>query len=377
MCEQLFKYDCGHLYRRILRCNKQREQHLPSKPFSAQSISSEIHCHGTKKLERRGTLCPKCEMLEKDGEVYVNATKRVSLPIAQAKTNLQQHRENDDSTNTRVSTDTTGFRRTKSNPALLPSQHLRRVEGMDSGSLRNEYTRLETRPDNIFQAQGDKNTGKGSQCAKEIRLELSRDRGDEAGLVQHAGECIPSEKLVRNGNFKAPSHNEIDRLSFNSEHSRPEPLQDHDSKLSHDQNTGGSVQRDMRISPKIQDTGGFTLPNRRIPTRLSQDNGLGAHRGKKLRFRDLIMPILEVDWYTSTYITCMMYSPSNGTSFAEVLNHDRSECEEPRTPAPEIARPEKKPRKRLQKMRSLYHHLDSSDESFVCSRAREVENSGQ
>lgn len=381
MCEQLFKYDCGHLYRRILRCNKKREQHPSLKSFSGQSPSNEINCLGTKKLERRGTLCPKCEMLEKDREVYVNSTKRASLPTAQAKTDIQQHHERDNATATSVSTGITGFRRTKSNPALLPSQHLRRVQGMENGSLRNEYARLETRPDDTFQAQDGQNAGNGSQSTKEICLELSRDRVDEAGLIQHAnssplhGECTLSEKLVQNNSCKAPSHNGVHDLSFKSEHGCLEPLQDYTSKPSHNQVTSGSVQRNTRISPKVQDTGNITLSNRRNPTRSSQDGSLGARRGKKLRLRDLIMPILEVDWYTSTYITCMMYSPSSGTNFAELLRHDRSDRDEPRAPAPEIVRTEKKARKRLQKMRSLYHHLGSSDESFVCSRAREVEKS--
>lgn len=380
MCEQLFKYDCGHLYRCTILCNKQREQHLSSTSFSGQSPPNESHCHGIKKLERRATLCPKCEMLDKDREVYVNSTKRASLPTAQAKTDLERHHEKENLTATRVSTSTAGFRRAKSNPALLPSQHLRRVQGMDNGSLRNEYARLESRPENAFQDQGDRNTGYGSQCTKETRLELSRDRVGEAALVQHAnssslnGECV-SSKLARNRSLKASSHHNTHDPSSNSEHARLEPLQDHESKLDRSHNTGDGVRHNKIASPKVQGTGNSTLSNRRNPTRPSQGNGFGAHRGKKLRFRDLIMPILELDWYTSTYITCMLYSPSSGSGFAELLNHDRSESDEPRTPAAEVVHPEKKVRRRLQKMKSLYHQIDSSNESFVCSRAREVENS--
>lgn len=380
MCEQLYKYDCGHLYRRILRCNKQREQHLSSTSFSGQSPSNESPCHGTRRLECRATLCPKCEMQEKDGDVYFNSTKRASLPTAQAMTDPTRHHGPENLTATRVSTSTASIRRTKSNPVLLPSQHLRRVQGMNNGSLRNEYTRLESRPDNTFQAQGDRNTGNGSQYTKEIRLELSRDRVDEADLIQHAnssslnGECIPS-KLARNGCFKVPSHYNTHDLSSNSKHVCLKPLQDHELKLDHNPNAGGSVQPNKSISPKVQDTGNTTVSNRRNPTRLCHDNDLGARRGKKLRLKDLIMPILELDWYTSTYVPYMLYSPSSGTSFAELLSHSQSEIDEPHTPTPEIVRPEKKARKRLQKMRSLYHHIDSSNESFVCSRAREVENS--
>lgn len=325
-------------------------------------------------------------MQEKDRDVYFNSTKRASLPIAQAKTNLQKHHEKEKSTATIVSNSTAGLRRTKSNPALLPSQHLRRVQGMENGSLRNEYTRLELRPDNTFQIQGDRNTGNSSQYTKEFRLELCRDRVDDAGLIRHAhsspvdGECMNYE-LARNSSPKAPSYHNTHDLSSNSEQAGLKPLQDHEFKLDHNQNTsdgseGGDGRRhNKNVSPKVQDTGNSTPFKACNPIRLSQDNCLEAHHGKKLRLRDLIMPILELDWYTSTYIPYMLYSPSSGPSFAELLSHSQSENDEPRALAPETVRPEKKARKRLQKIRSFYHHLDSSNESFVCSRAREVENS--
>ncbi|KAM0514628.1 hypothetical protein ACHAPE_006624 [Trichoderma viride] len=325
-------------------------------------------------------------MQEKDRDVYLNSTKRASLPIAQAKTDLQKHHEEEKPTATRVSNSAASIRRTKSNPALLPSQHLRRVQGMDNGSLRNEYTRLETRPDNSFQVQGDRNTSNSSQYTKEIRLELSRDRVDDAGLIQHAdsssldGECMNYE-LARNSSFKAPSHHNTHNLSSKSEQAGLKPLQDHEFKLDHNQNTSDTSdtsdggRHNENVSPKVQGTANSTLSNACNPIRPSQDNRLETHHGKKLRLRDLIMPILELDWYTSTYIPYMLYSPSNGPNFAELLDHSQSENDEPRAPAPETVRPEKKARKRLQKMRSLYHHLDSSNESFVCSRAREVENS--
>ncbi|PON26207.1 hypothetical protein TGAM01_v205151 [Trichoderma gamsii] len=310
-------------------------------------------------------LAKYCEMQEKDRDVYFNSTKRASLPIAQAKTDLQKHHEKEKSTAT---------------------IHLRRVQGMENGSLRNEYTRLELRPDNTFQIQGDRNTGHSSQYTKEIRLELSRDRVDDGGLIQHAnsspvdGECINYE-LARNSSLKAPSYHNTHDLSSNSEQAGLKPLQDHEFKLDHNQNTsdgsdGGDGRRhNKNVSPKVQDTGNSTPSKACNPIRLSQDNCLGAHHGKKLRLRDLIMPILELDWYTSTYIPYMLYSPSSGPSFAELLSHSQSENDEPRALAPETVRPEKKARKRLQKIRSFYHHLDSSNESFVCSRAREVENS--
>ncbi|UKZ62262.1 uncharacterized protein TrAtP1_003514 [Trichoderma atroviride] len=384
MCEQLFKYDCGHLYRRILCCNRPREQHLSSTSFSGQSPSSESHCHGTQRLECRATLCPKCEMQEKDGDVYFNSTKRASLPTAQARTDPTRHHGQENLTATRVSTSSAGIRRTKSNPALLPSQHLRRVQGMDNGSLRNEYTRLELRPDNTFQAQDDGFTGNGSQCTKEIRLELSRHRVDEADVGQHAdsspldGEYIPS-KLAQIGSLKASSRHNKHNLSSSSKQACLKPLQGDEFKLEGNHNAGDSGQPNKSTSPKVQDTGNNTVSNRRNPTRPCQDNSLGARRGKKLRLKDFIMPILELDWYTSTYVPYMLYSPSSGTSFAELLNYSQSESDEPRIPAPEIVRPEivrpeKKARRRLQKMRSLYHHIDSSNESFVCARAREVEN---
>jgi hypothetical protein len=322
-------------------------------------------------------------MQEKDRDVYLNSTKRASLPIAQAETDLQKHHEKEKPTATRVSNSAAGIRRTKSNPALLPSQHLRRVQGMDNGSLRNEYTRLETRPDNTFQVNGDRNTGNSSQYTKEIRLELSRDPVDEAGLIQHAnsssldGECM-NYGLARNSSLQAPSHHNTHNLSSKSEQAGLEPLQDCELKLDHNQNTSDTSdggRHNKNVSPKVQDTGNSTLSNACDPIRPSQDKRLETHHGKKLRLRDLIMPILELDWYTSTYIPYILYSPSSGPSFAELLDHSRSENDEPRAPAPETVRPEKKARRRLQKMRSLYHHLDSSNESFVCSRARAVENS--
>ncbi|KAL7966938.1 hypothetical protein HDV63DRAFT_396601 [Trichoderma sp. SZMC 28014] len=310
-------------------------------------------------LCRRATLCPKCEMQEKDRDVYLNSTKRASLPMAQATTGLQQHHEKENSTATR---------------------RLRRVQGMDNGSLRNEYTRLETCLDTTFQVQGDRNTGNSSQYTKEIRVELSRDRVDDAGLLQHTnsnsrnGEC-KIYKLARNSGFKAPDHQNTHHLTSNSEKAGPCPLQDHEFKLDHNQSTSDSGRHNKDVSSKAQGPGNNNLPNACNPTSSSQDNRLWTHHGKKLRLRDLIMPIVELDWYTSVYATCMLYSPSSGISFAELLDHSQSESDEPRTCTPEVVRPEKKARKRLQKMRNLYHHLDSSNESFVCSRAREVENS--
>lgn len=317
-------------------------------------------------------------MQDKDREVYVNSTNRASLPTTQARKDLKCHCEKKSCTVTRVSTSTTGFRRVNSNPALLPSQHLRRVQGMDNGSLRNEYTRLETRPHNTFQALGDRDTENSSQRTKESHLEPSRNRGDEAGLARSANssslddECAPSE-LARNNSLKASSCRNTDDVSPNSEQARPKSPQDSEFKLDHHQNTVDNLRHNKRTFPKVKDTGNGTLSSERNSIRPSQDVGFGVHRGQKLRLRDLIMPILELDWYTSTYI--MLYSPSSGTSFAELLNHSRSENDEPRTPSTEIVRPEKKVRKRLQKMKSLYHQLDSSNESFVCSRAREIESS--
>ncbi|KAL7894759.1 hypothetical protein HDV64DRAFT_271682 [Trichoderma sp. TUCIM 5745] len=302
---------------------------------------------------------PRCEMQEKDRDVYLNSTKRASLPMAQATTGLQQHHEKENSTATR---------------------RLRRVQGMDNGSLRNEYTRLETCLDTTFQVQGDRNTGNSSQYTKEIRVELSRDRVDDAGLLQHTnsnsrnGEC-KIYKLARNSGFKAPDHQNTHHLTSNSEKAGPCPLQDHEFKLDHNQSTSDSGRHNKDVSSKAQGPGNNNLPNACNPTSSSQDNRLWTHHGKKLRLRDLIMPIVELDWYTSVYATCMLYSPSSGISFAELLDHSQSESDEPRTCTPEVVRPEKKARKRLQKMRNLYHHLDSSNESFVCSRAREVENS--
>ncbi|KAL9476760.1 hypothetical protein ACSS6W_006601 [Trichoderma asperelloides] len=317
---------------------------------------------------------------EKDREVYVNSTKRASLPTTQAKKDAKWHHEKKNCTATRVSTSATGFRRVNSNPALLPSQGLRRVQGMDEDSLRKEYTRLETRPNNILQAQGDQDSGNSSQNTKKIGLELSRDRGDEAGLTRNASsgslndECAPSE-LVRNNSLKAQSYQNTDEVSLYSEQARLESPQDKELKLDHYQYAGNSLRRKKSIFPKVKDVGNSTLLNERGPVRSSPDNSLRAHRGHRLRLRDLIMPILELEWYTSTYI--MLYSRSSGASFAELRNHSRSESDEPRAPSTDIVRPEKKVRKRLQKIKSLYRQINSSNESFVCSKAREVENNEQ
>lgn len=378
MCEQLFQYDCGHL----CRCNKQCELHKchhSATYFPSQSQSNESHRHEAKKLEHRATLCPKCEMQEKDREVYVNSTKRASLPTTQAKKDAKWYHEKKNCKATRVSTSATGFRRVNSNPALLPSQPLRRVQGMDDDSLRNEYTRLETRPNNTLQVQGDRDAGSSSHITKESRLELSRDRGAEAGLTRNASsgslndKCAPSE-LARNNSLKAPSPQNTDDVSFNGEQAGLKSPQDKELKLDHCQYAGNSLQHKKSIFPKVKDVGDSTLLNERGTVRSAQDDGLRAQRSQRLRLRDLIMPILELEWYTSTYI--MLCSPSSGAGFAELRNHSRRESDELRPPT-EIVRPKKKVRKRLQKMKSLYNQIDSSNESFVCSRAREVENSKQ
>ncbi|KAL6906812.1 hypothetical protein GGI43DRAFT_431091 [Trichoderma evansii] len=251
---------------------------------------------------------------------------------------------------------------------------------MDKGSLRNEYTRLETRPDNTFQAQGDRDTGNSSQRTKETRLELSQVCGDEAGLALNAhssfsnDECALSE-LARNNSLIAPGYQNTGNISFNSEQARIKSPQDNEIELDYNQNAGDGLQHNRSIFLKVKNTGNSMLSNERSSIRSSQHNHFGAHRGQKLRLRDLIMPILELDWYTSTYV--MLYSPSSGTSFAELLNHKRRESDKPCSPSTEIVRPEKKVRKRLQKMKRLYHQMDSSNESFVCSRAQEVENGVQ
>jgi hypothetical protein len=88
----------------------------------------------------------------------------------------------------------------------------------------------------------------------------------------------------------------------------------------------------------------------------------------------LIMPELELDWYASSYVPLHERAPLSGTSSAELLRHSRSRSDESGTPAIGSIRSETKVRKRLQKKKSLYHQTESSNESFVCSRAREVEN---
>lgn len=142
MCEQIIKYDCGHMCRRTIPCTKQQPKHNHSVTcFSGLSHSYEQDHHETAKLERRATLCPMCEAKGKDRETYQNGIRRASAPRIEAKQHPTLDQENDKSTMSKVST---SISRSNSTPGKLPSQRLRRVRDTGNSSLRNEYNRLES-----------------------------------------------------------------------------------------------------------------------------------------------------------------------------------------------------------------------------------------
>ncbi|KAL7799147.1 hypothetical protein V8C37DRAFT_150171 [Trichoderma ceciliae] len=246
MCEQIIKYDCGHLCRRkVPGVKPQPKRHHSVTCFSVKSASREDRYHEAAKLERRATLCRTCEAQGKDRETYVNSTRQVSTPSIRAK----QHQNPSDANEKRAATQVSAsLRRSNSNPGQLPSQRLRRVRDTGNSSLRNEYARLES------------------------------------------------------------------------------PL----------------------------------------------DNGFEAHRGQRLRPRDIAMPGSELDWYASGYVPLCERTPLSATSFAGLLDHGQSRRDSPRLPPPAcgLSRSDSIVR-RLQK--SLHIQKKPSDESFVCSSSREVE----
>ncbi|RFU76974.1 hypothetical protein TARUN_5269 [Trichoderma arundinaceum] len=144
-CEQIIKYDCGHLYRRIIPCVKQQPKRRHSVTcFSGKLPSYEDRCHQNAKLERRATLCQACEAQGKDREVYQNSTRRVSAPPTETNRYPNPSDGNEKWTIIKVST---SIGRSNSNPGQLPSQRLRRVRDTGDMSLRHEYARLESSRD--------------------------------------------------------------------------------------------------------------------------------------------------------------------------------------------------------------------------------------
>ncbi|PTB69849.1 hypothetical protein BBK36DRAFT_1188694 [Trichoderma citrinoviride] len=142
MCEQIIKYDCGHMCRRMIPSIQREPKHHHSLTcFSALSLHSYgPERHETPKFERRATLCPKCEAKGEDGEVYVNGTRRASAPQVGTRQESKLVRQGEKTTATKVSA---GIGRSVSNPVRPPLPRLRRVRDTGNSSLRNEYHRLE------------------------------------------------------------------------------------------------------------------------------------------------------------------------------------------------------------------------------------------
>lgn len=162
MCEQIIKYDCGHLCRRAIPCIEQEPKRRHSitcfvpRPSFSSSSSSESCYHGVLKFERRATLCETCEAQGKSREIYMNSTPRRSRPqrasappvATRQRQQLQQHQYQKPgdgrekcTTATKVSP---GLSRSNSIPGRLPSHRLRRVRDSGTKSLRSEYNRLES-----------------------------------------------------------------------------------------------------------------------------------------------------------------------------------------------------------------------------------------
>ncbi|KAK5987300.1 hypothetical protein PT974_11425 [Cladobotryum mycophilum] len=78
MCEQIIKYDCGHLSRKKIPCTKQKKQNRQSTSSLScfSSYSSEDECaQREKRLEHRATLCRACQAANKDQDVYQNSQR--------------------------------------------------------------------------------------------------------------------------------------------------------------------------------------------------------------------------------------------------------------------------------------------------------------
>ncbi|UKZ73167.1 hypothetical protein TrVFT333_000808 [Trichoderma virens FT-333] len=87
MCEQIIKYDCGHMCRRTIRCIEHQPKHHHSVTcFSGLAYAHEQDHHDTAKFERRATLCPMCEEKGKEDEIYQNSIRRTSAPPIETRT---------------------------------------------------------------------------------------------------------------------------------------------------------------------------------------------------------------------------------------------------------------------------------------------------
>ncbi|UKZ46581.1 hypothetical protein TrVGV298_000786 [Trichoderma virens] len=94
MCEQIIKYDCGHMCRRTIRCIEHQPKHHHSVTcFSGLAYAHEQDHHDTAKFERRAALCPMCEEKGKEDEIYQNSIRRTSAPPIETKKDLVMPQE--------------------------------------------------------------------------------------------------------------------------------------------------------------------------------------------------------------------------------------------------------------------------------------------
>ncbi|TFB03874.1 hypothetical protein CCMA1212_003628 [Trichoderma ghanense] len=179
MCEQIIKYDCGHMCRRMIPCIQREPRHHHSLTcFSALSLHSyEPERHETPKLERRATLCPKCEAKGEDGKVYVNGTRRASAPQCGTGQESESLRRDDKSIATKVSA---SIGRSVSDPSRSSPPRLRRVRDTGNSSLRNEYTRLEPHLDPRPAPRPESRTASHTEPPSDACLEPPRNRGFDA-----------------------------------------------------------------------------------------------------------------------------------------------------------------------------------------------------
>lgn len=195
MCEQIIRYDCGHMCRRMIPCIQREPKHHHSLTcFSALSLHSyEPERHETPKLERRATLCPKCEAKGEDGKVYVNGTRRASAPPFAAGREPKSVQQGEKSTATKVSA---SVGRSVSYPVRSPPPRLRRVRDTGNSSLRNEYNRLEPHLDPRPAPRPEPRTASHTEPHTDARLVPPRNLGFGARRGRrHRPEDIVTQNL--------------------------------------------------------------------------------------------------------------------------------------------------------------------------------------
>ncbi|EHK26399.1 uncharacterized protein TRIVIDRAFT_15005, partial [Trichoderma virens Gv29-8] len=174
MCEQIIKYDCGHMCRRTIRCIEHQPKHHHSVTcFSGLAYAHEQDHHDTAKFERRAALCPMCEEKGKEDEIYQNSIRRTSAPPIETKKDLVMPQEKAKGTVTKVSA---RIGRSNSNPERPSSHRLRRVRDAGNSSLRNEYNRLEP----CLEKRSEPRLEQRPEQRPEHRLEQPQNDGFEA-----------------------------------------------------------------------------------------------------------------------------------------------------------------------------------------------------